>query len=297
MDAEENNRDGRAEAPGLKPHPLTGQFFPSPVVPGTGWPGDPAGTQTPVARTASDVERLAAAAESLAELDALVSVSRANPRLTEWCERIARREVASMRRASFANEPYWGRPVPSFGDPQAKVLVVGLAPAAHGGNRTGRNFTGDRAADFLVAALYRAGFANQPSSRCAGDGLAYTGLRMAAAVRQAPPANKPTAQEFATDAPWLRREIELMSQLESVVALGGLAWNALWRIFRSFGWGLPAPKVKFAHEAKVDILRGEGAAPLRLVGCYHPSQQNTFTGRLTEPMIGSVFSGLAPHNN
>lgn len=270
------------------PHPVTGQLFDSPVPPGTGWPGDPASPATEVARTAGDVSRLAAGADSSGDLDAHVSVCRACPRLVEWRESVA----MTGRRASFADQPYWGRPVPSFGDPEAAILVVGLAPAANGANRTGRMFTGDRSGDWLYAALHRAGFASQPDAVAAGDGLVLHGLRIAAGLRCAPPDNRPTTTEKATCAPWLERELELGApQVRSILALGLIAWDAALRSARRIGWEVPSPKPRFGHGAEA-LLGVPGRRPVRLVGSYHVSQQNTFTGRLTETMLDEVLARL-----
>ncbi|MDQ6716621.1 MAG: uracil-DNA glycosylase, partial [Actinomycetota bacterium] len=205
------------------PHPVTGQLFASPVPPGTGWPGDPASGGTPVARTALQVARFARHANGVPELDACVSVCRACPRLVGWRESVAR----EGKRTSFATQPYWGRPGPGFGDSHAAVLVVGLAPAANGTNRTGRMFTGDRSGDWLYAALFRAGYATQPSSTASGDGLELRGIRIVAAVRCAPPDNKPTPTERATCGPWLDRDLDLAGpRLRSMLALGSIAWAA-----------------------------------------------------------------------
>src|SRR6476661_2454556 len=272
----------------LLPHPVTGQLFPSPVPPGTGWPGDPADGQTPVARTPTQVRRLAARSASVEELDARVSVCRACPRLVRWREDVA----TGGKRASFADQPYWGRPGPGFGDPRPQVLVVGLAPAANGTNRTGRMFTGDRSGDWLYAALHRAGYASQPQSWASGDGLVLNGIRIIAAVRCAPPANKPTTQERATCAHWLDRDLELAApRLRSMLALGSIAWDATLGSARRLGWEVPRPKPRFGHGAEAVLGTPEGR-PVRLVGSYHVSQQNTFTGKLTEAMLDAAIARL-----
>ncbi len=217
--------------------------------------------------------------ESLAGVAAGITECRACPRLVEWREHVARE-----KRAAFAMQTYWGRPVPGFGDPDATMLVVGLAPAAHGANRTGRMFTGDRSGDWLYAALHRAGLANQPTSVSADDGLTLRGVYITAPVRCAPPANKPTPAERDTCRPWLVRELELLwPQLRSVVVLGGFGWAALWPTLRALGTNLPTPVPVFRHGAEVDL------AGRTVLGCYHVSQQNTFTGRLTEPMLDAIF--------
>jgi len=254
------------------------------VLPGSGWPDDLASSATPVAHTPEDVARLAAAASGIDELTAAVSVCRACPRLVSW-----REDVAVVKRKSFAGEPYWGRPVPGWGDADARIAIVGLAPAAHGGNRTGRIFTGDRSGDWLFAALHRAGLATLPTSRYAGDGQRLIGVRMIAAVRCAPPANKPTTAERDTCRPWLAREIELLAPtLKVVVVLGGFGWQALLPVLAADGYAVPRPVPRFGHAVAV-TLRNAGGRPLELLGCYHPSQQNTFTGRLTEAMLDDVL--------
>ncbi len=201
------------------------------------------------------------------------------PRLVAW-----REEVARVRRAAFAGEEYWGRPLPGFGDPAARVFVLGLAPAAHGGNRTGRIFTGDRSGDWLFAALHRTGFANQPTSVARDDGLELTDCFIAAAVRCAPPANRPTPQERDACLPYAARELELLDGVRVVVCLGGFAWDAALRLRADLGEPAPRPRPRFAHGAE---LPGERFA---LLGCFHVSQQNTFTGRLTEPMLDAVLT-------
>jgi uracil-DNA glycosylase family 4 len=217
---------------------------------------------------------------TLAELEGQVVACRRCPRLVAWREQVARE-----RRASFAHQEYWGRPVPGFGDPAARVLVYGLAPAAHGGNRTGRVFTGDRSGDWLFAAMHRAGFANQPASTGVDDGLELHDAWIAAAVRCAPPANRPTPQERDTCLPWSVRELELLPRIRLVVCLGGFAWDAALRLRAAAGLQNPRPRPRFGH----DVLFDAGDA-LPLLGCFHPSQQNTFTGRLTEGMMEAVFA-------
>jgi uracil-DNA glycosylase family 4 len=221
----------------------------------------------------------AAAASTLDELTAQIVDCRACPRLVAW-----REEVARERRAAFRDEEYWGRPIPGFGDPHARILLLGLAPAAHGGNRTGRVFTGDRSGDWLFAALHRAGYANQPTSASLDDGLELRDAYVAAAVRCAPPANKPTVEERDTCQPYMEREIALLEDLRVIVALGGFAWDATWRVLAANGEPTPRPKPRFGHGVEVQ------AGPYVVLGCYHPSQQNTFTGKLTEPMLDAVFA-------
>ena len=270
------------------PHPVTGEPFPSPVPPGTGWPGDPATAHTPVARDSADVARLAAAVRSVAELDAEVSVCRACPRLVTWRESVAR----EGKRASFADQPYWGRPGPGFGDAHAPVLIVGLAPAANGTNRTGRMFTGDRSGEWLYAALHRTGYASQPTSVASGDGLVLTGLRIVAAVRCAPPANKPLPVERDTCGHWLDRDLALAApHLRSLLALGSIAWDAALASARRLGWTVPRPKPRFGHGAETGLVTPTGG-DVKLVASYHVSQQNTFTGKLTEPMLDAVIRRL-----
>jgi uracil-DNA glycosylase len=255
-----------------------------PVPPGSGWPEDPAVPGTPVAADAAQVRALAAAAGDLGELTARQSVCRACPRLVAW-----REQVAAAKRPSSRTERYWGRPVPGWGDEQARVLILGLAPAAHGGNRTGRIFTGDRSGDVLFASLYRCGLAALPTSAAAGDGQRLTGARMVAAVRCAPPVNKPSVTERDTCAPWLAAEFALVAPtVRVIVCLGGFAWQAAWPMLRSAGFTLPRPRPKFGHGNEVALAAPAGPGVL-LLGCYHPSQQNTFTGRVTPVMLDQVF--------
>jgi uracil-DNA glycosylase family 4 len=228
-------------------------------------------------------ESQAATAPDLATLDARVTGCRACPRLVAW-----REEVAATRRAAFRDQEYWGRPVPGFGPAEARIGILGLAPAAHGGNRTGRVFTGDRSGDVLYAALHRAGLANQPTSVAVDDGLALRSTRIFAAVRCAPPDNKPTPAERDTCAPWLHRELALLgADLRVVVALGAFAWAAWWSALPTvYRQRPPVPRPAFGHGA---LARCGSGAPV-LIGSYHVSQQNTFTGRLTPAMLDDILS-------
>jgi len=259
----------------------------------------------------------ARSAPTLAALDAHLVDCRACPRLVAW-----REHVAEVKRASFRDDDYWARPVPGFGDERAGILVVGLAPAAHGANRTGRMFTGDRSGDFLFAAIHRTGLANQPTSVSADDGLRLTGIRVTAPVRCAPPDNKPTPEERGRCGPYLAREVELLGATVRVaVVLGGFGWQALLSTLAEQGWDVPRPRPRFAHGAEVTLRRAPGAAgddrgtagddpgasphdgpgavhdggpggpaqTLTLLGCFHVSQQNTFTGRLTPQMLDDVL--------
>ena len=201
------------------------------------------------------------------------------PRLVAW-----REEAARSKPKRFRDDEYWARPVPGFGDPDARVLGVGLAPAAHGGNRTGRIFTGDRSGDWLFRALHRAGFANQPTSERRDDGLRLDGMYVTAVNRCAPPGNRPTTRERDNCLPYLERELELLEDVEVVLALGSIAWDGAIRAFRALGIEIPSPKPRFGHGEEVEI------GPYLLVGCYHPSQQNTFTGTLTEAMLDRVLA-------
>ncbi|MCT2583063.1 uracil-DNA glycosylase [Actinophytocola gossypii] len=222
------------------------------------------------------------AVSDLASLDREVASCRRCPRLVAW-----REEVARVKRASFADWTYWGRPVPGFGPPDAALAIVGLAPAAHGANRTGRMFTGDRSGDVLYAALHAVGLASQPTSTHIGDGLELSGVRITAPVKCAPPANKPTPEERDNCRPWLARELELLTPtLRAVVVLGAFGWQALLPVLSAAGWEVPRPRPKFGHGVEVELT---GPAPLRLFGCFHVSQQNTFTGRLTPAMVEDVL--------
>jgi uracil-DNA glycosylase family 4 len=226
----------------------------------------------------SDPSGFARATVDLPSLDATIADCFACPRLVAW-----REEQARIKVARFRDETYWARPVPGFGDPEASILVVGLAPAAHGGNRTGRVFTGDASGDFLWRSLHAVGLADRAESRRAGDGLALRGVRIAAAVRCAPPANRPTPLEQATCRPYLVREIELLPRLRVLLALGAIAWAAALRCLAELGLEVPRPAPAFGHAAEVAI------GPFVLLGSYHVSQQNTFTGKLTRPMFEAVL--------
>jgi uracil-DNA glycosylase family 4 len=211
-------------------------------------------------------------------LEREIVVCRACPRLVEWREESARRKVAR-----FADQVYWARPVPGFGDPRAGILILGLAPAAHGGNRTGRIFTGDRSGDFLFASMYRTGLANQPDSVSRDDGLRLAGAWVTAVNRCAPPGNSPTPRERDNCLPFLVREIAALPQLRVIVALGSFAWDGALRALATAGHVAPPPRPRFGHRAEVRV------GPVTMLGCFHPSQQNTFTGKLTEAMIDDVL--------
>jgi uracil-DNA glycosylase len=221
---------------------------------------------------------------ALGQLDAAITQCRACPRLVEW-----REQIAQTKRASFADQQYWGRPVPGFGPADARILLLGLAPAAHGANRTGRMFTGDRSGDWLYAALHRAGLASQPTSVDRDDGLQLTRTRVSAAVRCAPPGNQPTIDERDACAHWLDAEVALLDDLRVVVALGGFAWTAALGVAARLGWSVSSPRPRFGHGARAELGRSTPKRPVHLIGSYHPSQQNTFTGKLTEPMLDDVL--------
>jgi uracil-DNA glycosylase len=217
-------------------------------------------------------------ATELRALEREIVECRACPRLVAWREESARQKVPR-----FADQVYWGRPLPGFGDPAARVLVLGLAPAAHGGNRTGRIFTGDRSGDFLFAAMYRTGLASQPVSVSRDDGLRLRGAWVTAVNRCAPPGNRPTPKERDTCLPFLARELAALRHLRVIVALGSFAWDGALRALASAGHAVPRPRPRFGHGAQVQV------GSVDLLGCFHPSQQNTFTGTLTEPMIDDVL--------
>jgi uracil-DNA glycosylase family 4 len=215
---------------------------------------------------------------NLAALESEVTACRRCPRLVEWRELMARE-----KRAAFADQEYWGRPIPGFGDPAAPIVMLGLAPAAHGANRTGRIFTGDRSGDFLFAALHRTGFANQPHSVSADDGLELRDIWITASVRCAPPANKPLPSERDNCAEWLHAELRLLERPRLMLCLGAFAWASALRALAALGQPVPRPQPRFGHGAEM------AAEPWSLLGCFHPSQQNTFTGKLTPAMLDAVL--------
>ncbi|MFZ2511798.1 MAG: uracil-DNA glycosylase [Gordonia sp. (in: high G+C Gram-positive bacteria)] len=228
----------------------------------------------------------------VAHLDQLITECFACPRLVAW-----REQVAHIKRASFAEQSYWGKAVPGFGPADAAMLIVGLAPAAHGANRTGRMFTGDRSGDFLFAAMYRVGLASQPTAWAADDGLTLTGARISSPVHCAPPENKPTPAERDRCSPYLARELELLAPtLRSVVVLGAFGWQALFTVLSAGGWEIPRPRPKFAHAAELAVHHRSGRR-LTILGCFHVSQHNTFTGRLTPAMLDEVLRHAQSINN
>ncbi|WP_372442731.1 uracil-DNA glycosylase [Streptomyces pactum] len=255
-------------------------------------PGSPGGGPGPLRPSPDDPgfpAARAAAAGSLAELDAVVPACRACPRLVAW-----REEVARTKRAAFRDWTYWGRPVTGFGPPDATLAVVGLAPAAHGGNRTGRAFTGDPSGDVLYAALHSLGLASRPVAEHPGDGLALRGVRITMPVHCAPPDNRPTTGERDTCRPWLARELELLRPtLRTIVVLGAFGWQATLPVLGRAGWRLPRPRPAFGHGVEVPVEDPLGDRPVRLFGCYHPSRRNIFTGRLTPAMLRDVLGRAA----
>ncbi|GAA4047209.1 uracil-DNA glycosylase [Streptomyces shaanxiensis] len=227
--------------------------------------------------------------DALADLDRRIAGCRACPRLVDW-----RAEVARTKRAAFADQTYWGRPVPGFGPPDARLLIVGLAPAAHGGNRTGRMFTGDRSGDVLYQALYDVGLASQPTSVAVDDGLELYGVRVTAPVHCAPPANKPTPGERETCRPWLVQELRLLRPtLRAVVVLGAFGWQATLPALVEAGWEVRRPRPAFGHGARFAVDGHGDVGGLELFGCFHVSQRNTFTGRLTPAMLREVLGAAA----
>lgn len=220
---------------------------------------------------------------TLASLNATIIRCRRCPRLVAYREAVAR-----LRRRQYASWKYWGRPVPGIGDPRARILLVGLAPAAHGGNRTGRMFTGDGSADFLTPALYRAGLVSQPTSVSRTDGLRYRNLYMTAAVRCAPPNNKPLPSEFAHCRGYLLRELQVLRHIRVIVALGAIAHTAALQAAETLGWTVPKPRPAFDHGAAATLVRA-GGGRVTLIASYHPSRQNTQTKRLTAPMLDRVI--------
>ncbi|MDI2125586.1 uracil-DNA glycosylase [Yinghuangia seranimata] len=257
-------------------------------------PGDPppperSSTPTPGDAKAYSPARQAPGAATVAELDRRLVDCRACPRLVAW-----REEAGRVKRRAYAEWDYWARPVAGFGPADAAVLVIGLAPAAHGGNRTGRMFTGDRSGDVLVEALYDLGLASQPTTVSRDDGLALHGVRFTAPVHCAPPDNKPTPAERDTCRPWLVHELRLLRPtLRAAVVLGGFGWQAALPAFAATCWHVPTPRPKFAHGARTTLTATDEGPDLALFGCYHVSQQNTFTGRLTPAMLREVLDEAA----
>jgi len=238
------------------------------------------GLREPTIVRKSPNRQTAGGRDSLERVTAEVVGCRRCPRLVRY-----RQEIARSKRAAFRDSEYWGRPVPGLGDPRARLLVVGLAPAAHGGNRTGRVFTGDRSGEWLFRALHRNGFANQAASVSKSDGLRLRDCYIAAAVRCAPPGNRPTPAEFRNCQAYLEREVRLLTALRVVVPLGAVAMDAFLRTWRAIGHDVPVPKPRFRHAATVSL------PPIELIASYHPSQRNTQTGLLTETMLDEVFRG------
>lgn len=233
--------------------------------------------------------RSAPAARSVSGLDAALTECRACPRLVAW-----REQVAAAKRKAFQDWEYWGRPVPGFGPADAPIAVIGLAPAAHGGNRTGRAFTGDASGDVLYAAMHAVGLATQPTATRRGDGLELLGVRVSMPVHCAPPDNKPTVEERDRCLPWLTRELDLMRPtLRAAVALGSFAWQTLLPVLAEAGWEIPRPRPKFGHGAHVALKSSDTGRVLHLLGCYHPSQRNVFTGTLTPAMLEDVLRRAA----
>jgi uracil-DNA glycosylase family 4 len=224
------------------------------------------------------------ARESLKAITNDVVACRKCPRLVEWREAVAKAPPARYR-----GESYWARPLPGFGDPKARLFIVGLAPAAHGGNRTGRIFTGDRSGEWLFRALHKAGFANQPTSISKNDGLTLNDCYIAAVVRSAPPANRPTPEERDNCLPYLAREFAVMKTVRAIVALGSFAWDGALRALGMNGVAIPSPRPRFGHLARTAV------GPYTLIGSFHPSQQNTFTGKLTEKAFDEVFAVAGKH--
>lgn len=237
-----------------------------------------------VARAGQTAPDRAPAMRDVAHLDQLITECFACPRLVAW-----REQVAQVKRASFADQSYWGKAVPGFGPPDAGVLIVGLAPAAHGANRTGRMFTGDRSGDFLFAAMHRVGLASQPTAWAADDGMRLIGARISSPVHCAPPANKPTPAERDRCSPFLARELDLLAPtLRSVVVLGAFGWQALFAVLGAGGWAVPRPRPTFTHGGEVTVTHPDGRR-MTVFGCFHVSQHNTFTGRLTPAMLDEVL--------